>query len=1033
MSLQPKSHNQRSGKATDHISASVPLCRKQSSRDGAALVITLLVVSVLTVIVIGFLTSMSTERITSNSYAALTQAELAAEAGLADSSKKLVDLISANPWHGIGTKEVHNQLTPFFLGGSDTQSTPSTEEFLISLDASASGFTSANSTDLNIKRSQSDNIGWIGSPVDTATATITHRPARAHWVSILRIPSLPEQPNPATPNYNPVIARYAFWIEDESAKIDLAVTGNRDNAGAFERSNDGNRSADIDIGALPLHALKPLDYATQTAKDILGDILDFRNSHSGLLEADPRALNRASSNFAAAPDDLADSVKFHTTSFAISNDLAMTARRRANLNHIITNVNWGSDSNIPEKIAADLDDIGFIITGKHLMKAVYPGLDNSAHLGLFLDLPQEVGPLPDFGDRFFIGNASGLTNTQKQDIYLKKIAANIRDYIDSDSQPTFVDKSGYIQAGTPFNFALISGEEPLAHGKEAIPYLQEHTWRAILKDYQVLPDENGIKNRRSVSFVLDHYLDFYNPTTTDYIAPEGTHILIKNRPSFLTGLGSNLNLPDLTLDISGLSFPSGQATVITTCSNSGTDLDPPDFLRSSNVHRITVPSSDRVFTGIVCNEKVGSGSNTRYGLQMDCRSSSTTDYQTEFVINSPDGLLDQHAFIAVTADFSFTRPSEVNDLTRFIFATSMRGNRNGSTQIPSRSGDVRSMSEPLQYNAGSNSAFGNDQARFFSTITGGGTGTISVPGSSGFGIAHNVYIYTSDWPDYHILLDDNSATAPAIIRNQSILSIGELGHIYDPHRKASTEPKATILTARGGGRSLKIGQRDDLVPVARFGKSGATTSWFNAAWRLCDLFSADDVTKPVSEPSSRGKININGALRDNGVAIRSVLREFIFLNAPDGDVARAGRKMTDAEVDNLVEELINYLKANGPMLELGELSQLEFFAGAGIGNHAGGQPGSTSIDRSREEIFRRVVELITTRSLSFSLYCVGEAVRQFPDGRLQTKARSAIRRSIRLVPQTQNGGTFIDLDQAASPGAKASAFRVETLHESKLF
>jgi hypothetical protein len=306
--------------------------------------------------------------------------------------------------------------------------------------------------------------------------------------------------------------------------------------------------------------------------------------------------------------------------------------------------------------------------------------------------------------------------------------------------------------------------------------------------------------------------------------------------------------------------------------------------------------------------------------------------------------------------------------------------------------------------AGSNAAFGNDQGRFFANISGSGI----VPGNATFGNAAMTFVNPTNWPDYSISFNDTSDRAYSVVRDGWMQSIGELGNIFDPHRKisgggdgASSDPSEAvqILRARGGGRTLKIGQPDDLVSGPRFGaRSETSVGWFNAAWRLADIFSVDEPSIPFSEETARGKLNVNGILRDNGVAFRSLLRSFRFLNTPDGDPGRANNLFGDAEIDELIAQIQSYLTTNGPFMERGELSQVPFFSGAGNTNRAGGQSGSVSMDRSREEIFRRVVEHITTRSASFSVYVVGESVQQRPNGTVKSLASSKQKVSFRVVP-----------------------------------
>ncbi len=151
---------------------------------------------------------------------------------------------------------------------------------------------------------------------------------------------------------------------------------------------------------------------------------------------------------------------------------------------------------------------------------------------------------------------------------------------------------------------------------------------------------------------------------------------------------------------------------------------------------------------------------------------------------------------------------------------------------------------------------------------------------------------------------------------------------------------------------------------------------------MTDLFDARPVSnaaqpppplEAVAPPTSRGRININGVARDGGVAFRAALRSYNFLTAPDGDPQLSGRALPSSDIDSLVGSIQTYLTNNGPMMERGELSQLSFFQTSGT---VAGQPRATTNDRGREEIFRRTIEMTTTRSASFTVYAVGEAVRQ---------------------------------------------------------
>jgi hypothetical protein len=233
---------------------------------------------------------------------------------------------------------------------------------------------------------------------------------------------------------------------------------------------------------------------------------------------------------------------------------------------------------------------------------------------------------------------------------------------------------------------------------------------------------------------------------------------------------------------------------------------------------------------------------------------------------------------------------------------------------------------------------------------------------------------------------------------------------------------------------LKIGQIDDLItPTGPNGRFSST--WFNAAWRLTDLFSADQNTDSdgryvgVSSPTSRGKLNINGVLRDSidlttgnlvpngngGLPFRAALRSYNFLAPPAGDSSLNGRSLTPTEIDSLVGSIQTYLFNTGPMLERGELSQLTFF---NTGSFANIQ------DRGREEIFRRCVELITTRSAAFTVYSLGETVRQDKSGILVTTAQKRLAVTFYVDPQGAHGS----LQDSTTPDEAAASYKVKKVY-----
>ncbi len=298
----------------------------------------------------------------------------------------------------------------------------------------------------------------------------------------------------------------------------------------------------------------------------------------------------------------------------------------------------------------------------------------------------------------------------------------------------------------------------------------------------------------------------------------------------------------------------------------------------------------------------------------------------------------------------------------------------------------------------------SDQTRFF----GYGLADGSVPASSTLGAKNANYVNPTNWVDFSSI-SPGANNAPLIVRNAGMRSIGELGHITDPIRYSSAvssdtnQIRNTVLLPRAGGRTLRVGQPE--VFHTNTNRAGLwwdgntnTNSWWignqtNAsrtwtAWRLADIFTVNVNTNfPVSDTNAAlralqvpGLINPNGALRDDGAALRAALFGFRFLGSPDGGLASANRPLTNATqvatiMSNVAFRLTNTNSwtpagAVNPMWERGEMSEFPFLnSGTTFGFNM-----SNNFDRGREEVIRRSIEMITTRGSIFSAYVVGQSL-----------------------------------------------------------
>ena len=950
-----------------------------SDERASSLITTLLVLVVLSTIVVAFMQSMSVERNVAKSVKNALQAQLAADAGSDTAVERLKQLMTAYPYHAIGYTNIGGQTVTILAGSTNFNATaPPITNYLLSVTNDATpppALNTSNSLALNALTPNTSR--WIGSPV--TNGAITSRECRAPWVYLLANQALPHQSDPAAANYNPYVARYAYWIEDESSKLNFRVAGNNNAGGGFQRSTNSNLPGDIDLGAAPVLNYAPIPTNNSSANSSL---IAFRNSTTN-LPVDGRILGQATN----VSTNAAESSRFYVTMASYANDLAGTGQKRVNLNALVT------DGIFTNSIASDLDDIGYSITGTH----TYPGLNNATDQGFFHDLPATNGPMPDFGSRFY----PGVTAANKI-VYLKKVLANIRDYIDSDSQPTLVDFDGNVSTTVSTNW--YNEWPPQALGKEAIPYLQETAWAGNEVSW------SGTGSTRTATLEIDHYLEFYNPGTKDFVAPPGTTIAFSNMATWSGGSYPDLEIEDFSLDLSGVTFPAGKVTVITT--NPGTD--PANLISdASTVVRIAPAPEEgtRKFTNRTTDEEISSTKGFQLGYP--ARSSTVSDTESRLIMSGPQGIFDalpKYGFTAVSATPWNFKGLNVGDRTRFVYGASLSGN-----SADGRSGDPRSLSEQLQlqaFNSGN-----QDNTRFYGTIQGA-----APPGSATFGKAASTFVdptknqgTTGAWGDYSIALGDTSSSAYAVIRDSPMVSIGELGNIYDPYRLASP---TGINASRGGGRSLKVGQPDDVIGSAtRF-----SSTWQNAAWRLADVFGVStNRSQPEFDPVSRGKVNINSVARDGGTVLQGLLRNFVFLPAPDSDPSIAGKQLTSLEITRLIQSIANYISSNGPIMERGELSQISYFSGGTTNlSTLGGKTVRTTIDRGREEVFRRMIELITTRSSSFSVFSAGEALQESPSGVIKVLSKAKTGAVYRFDP-------LID----SAPRSKATGYTITKLYEIK--
>ncbi|MBA3350973.1 MAG: hypothetical protein H0U23_00860 [Blastocatellia bacterium] len=679
------------------------------------------------------------------------------------------------------------------------------------------------------------------------------------------------------------------------------------------------------------------------------DVFDTRGKFPSSLFYSYRQINNSGDDASGYDfSTFADSAKFETSIFSGVTNLSRSGSKRVNLNKIVTL------TTAPTTIRTELDEIIATITHhvpNFAQRFYRTGADKNT-----LDVPDTATP-------------------SHRTIYLNKIAANIRDYIDTDSQPTIVNSDLSVNIGSaPLNSLPGGGasgpNEVIAIGKEAVPFIQEYMLRVKQTEFS-----NRLGTSATYKLEIDHYVELWNMSNKDITLIDlGPNPFFRIANQFAWDSGGGTDIPesstrDFSIPLSVfvnssedlLSFPAGSVTVLTT--------DPvplPTTFPGVDVARVFRPPAStpadslRIYSGTT---KKKSGSNLRINsIPRPINSSTAADLETEVILGNDNGVLESFGapavyYITANVDDGTNNSDSVrSDITQYYFrASSLKGNALAGT--PSQAGDPRCNSEQISVVTTTT----NDDQTAYKLEAWNSPGQVA---NTTFTKLNSNYVNLSLWNDYAVSVTDASH-APALIANAAVTSVGQLGNVFEPVRSIGVS--GIINYSRGGGRTFKIGQPDDLWDGA---SSSPSREW--TAWRLMDLFTTTDSVQ------LDGQININGINRDGGAAFKAMLYGYNFALPPNSDPTIASQSLTDTQIDSLVSQIqarvqnqTPFVATVGPFAERGELSEMPLF---NTGADLTGTDMASVYDRGREEIFRRLAELITTRGNIFTVYAVGQSL-----------------------------------------------------------
>ncbi len=286
----------------------------------------------------------------------------------------------------------------------------------------------------------------------------------------------------------------------------------------------------------------------------------------------------------------------------------------------------------------------------------------------------------------------------------------------------------------------------------------------------------------------------------------------------------------------------------------------------------------------------------------------------------------------------------------------------------------------------------------------------------------------------------DSNAAPDVIRNGPMVSIGELGHIFDP---ASANDALTSVSPRtddseftnnfttGGARSLRIGRPEEngnlTTNGAAIGAGGALASNWDVvgerAISLLDLFTVNNantnaagvtntITQNMNYGGALGRINPNTASSNVLAAVLSQIQI-----ASDPGMLNSGGTFTGPLVLTNIPSMVNQLMTNRPYSSLSDLykampmfdTNINYYPNPTVspyysfndGNFAENSMDNHGLDpyliypatlnvfnRVHQEAFGKLVQHLTVQSRSYRIYVIGQVLdnNQNPHGSIVMEA-----------------------------------------------
>jgi hypothetical protein len=913
----------------------------RSHRHGFALPMTIIAIAGLTLLLIGLLTVISLERKTARSYSDSARADLAVESGLAVATEQITRFLKRTDVTGAAFTTWAYHPGGVSTPGSLLALTSGRPEFDIGTTAGSPYLSTTNTTWLG---TAGDDPDRLFADFASGSKDVFNFNAK-NALGTLTGACLARWQNFGTDSEGRQI-RYAVWVDDETARLDVTQIGGADRV-------DGNTPSEFpffDIGKLAAaDAAKQASWRTGDSPRARLDQTKF-----------PQNLSGGATAFSRGYDVLA-----HTPSFAQEGTFQRNGYQLPLRGTAKRNLNWSghiASTNTDDRVERLAEWMANGAKGFFNKRNLNLWSGSGAALPIYQTLPTS-NPF-----------ASDLRREQ-----FRTISASLIDYLDTDNIPTQPASLAVLNYGNPTPLAapvLLMKDVPRPGYFGADRTLRINEAQIIWNSRGAADSfrANNTVTRTSlggglfryeipVTFRFELWNMDQNPIPAASYEVRTTYIQQILGPTF--GTTGALPIPEETEMV--LQLNSGNPIAFAPNEIKVFDITR-TYTRISNLDRTTTWNKFR-------DTFIDNGIETKTPIQPDGHKR-----QAYVLLNSGSGKW-LHATTYLHMDEA---PSDgINSV-----GLGNQGNTKGN-----RLNDPR-MTTLRMYDTTSTLSFHSPERDWSGNKTRATLGGVNNHTSFGY----QDFNFWLDRP--HLLSISAPLQGITRIENSPMKSVGELGRIFDP---AWTHPTGRgnsgsafnqgVLSPFRGGGTLAIGQDSKATPTG----TSAPDHLDAKPWNIMDIFAVkgDGSSMQSDEYADlewKGRINLN-CQKTLPLAAGTKSNLELAMQLPKLRLGAAGRP-EQFKFSAAATELKNRLTKNGnrpdgttvkswkdalPLYSPGQLSELKSWND--IASYTPAESTSSGVltvlnrtDAAREEAMMRTASIVTTRSHCFRIVTAGEVL-----------------------------------------------------------